>query len=96
MAGRKEQLDWIKERCSSLWTLWFVPRPIAGGYAFFNAAINSGYSMMFIDDQKEIYGPGYTPSWKRDFDPRGKGLIGGTVPTYNNQCYFCKEKNIYI
>ena len=55
-AKRNDEVDWIKKRCTSLWSLHFLSDPVAGGIAYFNAALNSGYNVMFIDTRKEIYG----------------------------------------
>ena len=66
----KNKLAWVKQRCSSLWDLWFLADPKSGGYAYFSGAIASGFSMMLIDDENnKIHGPEKTEVWKSQFDP---------------------------
>ena len=46
--GFKEYTEWAKGSCRNLWSLVFLPTEVAGGKAYFNAALVTGYSKMLI------------------------------------------------
>ena len=90
LVTHKNKLAWVKQRCSSLWDLWFLADPKSGGYAYFSGAIASGFSMMLIDDENnKIHGPEKTEVWKSQFDP-STGWINNKFNAYSGLWYFCK------
>ena len=40
-----DKYDWVVKNCKSIWSLFFATVPKAGGYAYFNAAIASGFTL---------------------------------------------------
>ena len=90
-----EQLIWAKDKCISLWELYFQADPKSGGFAYFSAAIDSGFTEMLIaDPNSKIHGPEKTETWASNFDP-DTGMIydgGSSFETYQGTWFFCRMK----
>jgi hypothetical protein len=95
LEGYKTEKDWATKNCKSLWWLWFRSDPIAGGFAYFNAAIATGFTNMMIqeDKSKQFFGPVKTKKWKKKFSP-DTGVIDNKPPieSFNGNWFLCKPK----
>ena len=67
----KKEYDWVTLKCKSLWALLMLANPKSGGFAYFNAALDSGFQMMFVEDKNpnKVFGPESTERWKSLYDP---------------------------
>ena len=91
----KKEYDWVTLKCKSLWALLMLANPKSGGFAYFNAALDSGFQMMFVEDKNpnKVFGPESTERWKSLYDPK-KGDIKEktTIPAFDRYWHFCKLK----
>ena len=66
---------------------------IAAANTYFNAALDSGFTQMFLlDSDRKIHGPAETGSWKGKYDKR-TGLImdkKGSIKVKNANWFFCQ------
>ena len=91
MDQHKQQLDWVEINCKSFWTLFNIAEPIIGGYAYFNAALASKFTMMFIiDGENKIHGPKPTDLWLRQFNPE-TGWINTEFNADAASWFFCQK-----
>ena len=80
----------IKKDCRTFMGLFMVADPLTGAYAYFSAAIKSGYKKMLIFDFGDL-----KPVWmyiedaKKEYDA-STGMIGKTMAK-SNDWWFCNE-----
>ena len=84
----EDNLDWVKTNCKSFWNLLYLA-DIAAANTYFNAALDSGFSWMLLEDSDaKIYGPTKTGIWKAKYD-RKTGLILESIKVKNANWFFC-------
>ena len=72
-----------------------LANPKSGGFAYFNAALDSGFQMMFVEDKNlnKVFGPESTERWKSLYDPeKGEIKEKTPIPAFDRYWHFCKLK----
>ena len=91
------KVNFVKQNCKSFWYLVFKPDQFGEGYVYFNAALDAGYTKMFMidknDDTRPEIGFAVTETWKDKFNA-ATGSINTEIPFTSKDAHwcFCKPK----
>ena len=89
----QENLDWVEASCKSFWNLYFNPYDKGAGFAYFNAALDAGFTQMLIKDvDNVVHGPTSTWTWRDSYNS-DSGMIGPDINVENSFLFFCKPNH---
>ena len=96
----KKLIHWATSQCSKVVTLSMSARPPTGAYSYFNGALESGYTYMFVETSsgETIYpteGPCSVKLLRDEYDGNGymeRNKGNKAVDVYGKAWYFCLPK----
>ena len=90
LEDNQRSLDWVEANCKSFWNLYFNPYDNGAGVAYFNAALDAGFTQMLIKDVANVvHGPTSTRTWRESYNS-DSGMIGPDINVENSFWFFCE------